>query len=321
MPLPATTSPDEQSHRALLIHNPGAGRKNASADDLIRLLKDAGYEPEHRSPRDVTAEDFAAAADDALIVAAGGDGTVTQVVMEAPAGARVGVIPLGTANNIASSLGIAGRPEQIIAAWPSATTRSIDIWRARGPWGERRFIEGCGVGALARMAHHMDDHAIEGHSPEHEISMARATLAKLLTHTDPVPATLTLDDQTLEGRFLLLEMLNFGAVGPRLPLAWSANPSDGLLEIGYTLEEHYNDFCEWLSDGASPFDKAPVTLLRSKTIHVTWQNARFRIGDGYWPKMGEPEPQGSHEAIIERAATGPHILIPRAMTKPEAWNS
>lgn len=321
MSMPSAPAPDKHHRRVLLIHNPGAGRKSASGDDLVRMLKEAGYEAEHRSPRDVTAQDFAAAVDDAVIVAAGGDGTVTKVVMEAPAEARVGVIPLGTANNIATSLGIAGRPEEIIASWLSATTRTVDIWRARGPWGERRFIEGCGVGALARMAHHMDNHQIEGHSPDHEISMARATLAKILTHGDPVPAKLVLDKETVEGRFLLLEMLNFGAVGPRLPLAWSANPSDGLLEIGYTLEEHYNDFSEWLSDGASPFDQAPVSLLRSRTIHVTWQNARFRIGDDYWPEKGVPEPQATHQAIIERAAAGPRILIPRTIAKPEDWNS
>ena len=320
MSMPATPMSDGQSRRVLLIHNPGAGKKGVSADDLVRMLKEAGYAPEPRSPRDVTAQDFAAS-DMALIVAAGGDGTVTQVVMEAPASARVGVIPLGTANNIANSLGIAGRPEEIIAGWASATTRTVDIWRARGPWGERTFIEGCGVGALARMAHHMDDHEIEGHSPEHEISMARATLAKVLSHSEPVPAKLVFDDGTLEGPFLLLEMLNFGAVGPRLPLAWSANPSDGFLEIGYTLEEHYNDFCEWLSDGASPFTDAPVTLLRSRKIEVTWQNARFRIGDDYWPETGAPEPRAVHQATIDLAGSGPRILIPRSTAKRENWNS
>jgi diacylglycerol kinase family enzyme len=142
-----------------------------------------------------------------------------------------------------------------------------------------------------------------------------------LTHSEPVPAKLTLDDRTFEGRLLLLEMLNFGAVGPRLPLAWSADPSDGLLEIGYTLEEHYNDFCEWLSDGASPFATAPVTLLRSRTVKVTWQNARFRIGDDYWPETGMPEPRATYQATIGLASSGPRVLIPRSTAKPEDWNS
>jgi diacylglycerol kinase family enzyme len=317
MPQPVSDSP---SMRALLIHNPSAGGKSLSCDDLARLLKEAGYETEIRSPKDATADDFAAAREN-LIIAAGGDGTVTTVALAVPVGTRIGVIPLGTANNIANSLGITGRPEEIIAGWSSAAARTVDIWRARGPWGERAFIEGCGVGALARAAHQMDDNEIEGHSPEHEISIARAALAKVLSQSEPVPAKLILDDDTLEGRFLLLEMLNFGAVGPRLPLAWSADPSDGYLEIGYTLEEHYNDFCEWLADGASPLADAPVTLLRSRTIEVTWQSARFRIGDHYWPETGMPEPRAIHQATIDLVSSGPRILVPHRTAKPEDWNS
>lgn len=305
---------------AILVHSSSAGDQRLSADDLVRMLKEAGYETEPRAPGEVSRGDLSSQHAD-LIIAAGGDGTVTKVVIEAPVGAKVGVIPLGTANNIANSLGIGGRPEEIIAGWPAADAKSVDVWRARGPWGEWTFIEGCGVGALARATHRMDDKAIKGHSPEHEISIARAALKETLSHSEPVPATLALDDGTLEGRFLLLEMLNFGAVGPRLPLAWSADPSDGFLEIGYTLEEHYNDFCEWLLDGASPFEAAPVTLLRSRTVAVTWQNARFRIGDRFWPDTGMPEPQSSFEARIERVSAGPHVLVPHHTVKPQDWNS
>lgn len=296
--------------RAVLIHSPSAGSQSITADELVHLLKQAGYDVELRAPKDPDIGNVVRQDAD-LIVAAGGDGTVTKVVLAAPTGARVGIIPLGTANNIANSLGIAGRPEEIIAGWTSAAEKSIDIWRAEGPWGERLFIEGCGVGALTRAAHHMDDKEITGHSPDHEISMARAALRDTLSHNEPVPAQLTWDGGVLEGRFLLLEMLNFGAVGPRLPLAWSADPSDGLLEIGYTLEERYNDFCEWLSDGASPFAAAPVTLLRSRSVELTWQNARFRVGDEYWPETGVSEWQSTHRAAVRLARPGPKVLIQR----------
>lgn len=297
--------------RALLIHSPSAGDQGTTADDLVRMLKEAGYDIEIRAPNDADSDALIRQGAD-LVVAAGGDGTVTKVVLAAPTGARVGIIPLGTANNVANSLGIAGRPEEIIAGWTTAFEKSIDIWLAKGPWGERPFIEGCGIGALTRAAHHMDDKEIAGHSPDHEISIARAALRDTLTHSKPVPARLTLDDGVVEGRFLLIEMLNFGAVGPRLPLAWSADPSDGLLEIGYTLEERYNDFCEWLSDGASPFAEAPVILHRSRTIELTWQNARFRIGDEYWPETGMQEPQATHKASIQLARPGPKVLITRS---------
>jgi diacylglycerol kinase (ATP) len=297
--------------RALLIHSSTAGDHGTSAEDIALLLKEAGYEVEVRSPKDEDCARMVQQGAD-LVVAAGGDGTVTKVVLAAPSRATVGILPLGTANNIANSLGIAGKPGDIISRWSPDSHKTIDIWLAQGPWGERLFIEGCGLGALTRTAHHMDDHEITGHSPDHEISIAREALKKVLSHSQPVSAKLTIDDRTLAGRFLMLEMLNFGAVGPRLPLAWSADPSDGLLEVGYVLEEDYNDFCEWLSNGASPLSAAPVTLHRARMVGVTWQNARFRIGDDYWPDTGMPEPRATHEAAIRFARPGPKILIPRA---------
>jgi hypothetical protein len=111
----------------------------------------------------------------------------------------------------------------------------------------------------------------------------------------------------------MLEMLNFSAVGPRLPLAWSADPSDGRLEVGYALADHYNDLCEWLSGGALPWSAAPVTLRRTRSVHLTWRDARFRIGDDYWPDTGMPEPQACNEAHIRLAGPGPKVLVPRAM--------
>lgn len=295
--------------RAIVVFSQSAGDQSLTAEDLARLLKKSGYEPEFHTPED---SDGLGLPGTDLIVAAGGDGTVTKVVMEAPTGATIGVIPLGTANNIGNSLGIGGRPGDIIAGWRTAGAKTIDIWRCNGPWGERRFIEGCGIGVLTWATHHMDELSLEGYSPDHEISMARAALKEKLAHSRPVSAKVTLDDRTLEGRFLLLEMLNFGAVGPRLPLAWSADPSDGLIEIGTVAEDRYNDFCEWLAAGASPFDASPVTLLRSRTVALEWRDARFRIGDDYWPATGQPVPQGVHHATISLASSGPRLLIPQA---------
>lgn len=295
---------------ALLIHNPTAGAKDSSSDHLADLLEKAGYDVVIQSPKESAyVARIRQGAD--LVVAAGGDGTVTQVALDLAAGALLGIIPLGTANNIANSLGIRGRPEDIIAGLPAATRRNIDVWSAKGPWGDCRFIEGCGIGALTRAAHQMDDLDISSDDPEHQISVARAALLKTLGQNEPVAARMTLDDAVLEGNFLLLEMLNFAAVGPRLALAWSADPSDGLLDIGYALEDSYNDLCEWLSDGGRS-GAAPVKLRRSRVVHLTWQNARFRIGDEYWPETGMPEPRASYDATLRLASQGPTILIPQA---------
>ena len=50
-----------------------------------------------------------------LFIAAGGDGTVAEVIHEAAGtGVPVALLPIGTANNIARSLGIVGDAREII---------------------------------------------------------------------------------------------------------------------------------------------------------------------------------------------------------------
>ena len=62
------------------------------------------------------------------VVAAGGDGTVARAG-RALAGGNIAlaILPLGTANNIASSLGISGSPEEAIAAWQHQRMVRIDV--------------------------------------------------------------------------------------------------------------------------------------------------------------------------------------------------
>lgn len=297
--------------RALLIFNDGAGHKGASESSLREAMAEHGIEAEWLPSKEIKAlPDKLDGVD--LVVAAGGDGTVTKAALSLTAeDPPIAILPFGTANNIANALGIVGDTHEIIASWAKAKPMALDVWRATGPWGKKLFVEGCGLGALTRMAHHMDVNEISGHNSEHEIAIARAALLNTLTHVQPVRATITLDDDAIEGEFLMLEMLNFGMVGPRLPLAWSADPSDGYLEIGYALQDDYNDFCRWLSAGAEPFSAAPITLRRAHKISLRWKDDRFRIGDKYWPPLKEEtEPSGKCEAAIKLAKRKPNLLRP-----------
>src|SRR6266481_1682468 len=84
-----------------------------------------------------------------LVVVAGGDGTVAKVVAAAmPEGPPIAIMPLGTANNIARSLGIEGRPDDIVASWAARKTRPFYPTSVSGPWGTRRLSEGIGFGAF-----------------------------------------------------------------------------------------------------------------------------------------------------------------------------
>lgn len=297
--------------RVVLVHNQKAGEGKVQKKDLRALLEKAGHDVVRAKPG--TREFHEALEDAKLVVAAGGDGAVTKTALALRStDPPMAILPLGTANNIARALGIAGDPEDAIKSWKSTKKRDIDVWIAKGPWGERRFIEGCGLGALTRMAHHMDSKSIRAKTAKEEIALARAKLLAMLRRSRPVAVTATLDDQAVEGKFLLFEALNFSSVGPRLSLSWAADPSDGFLDVGYAREDEYDALCKWLEDGAPHEDPAPIALRRGKAMTLSWRNARFRIGDSYWPAMEEPEPRAVKAVTIERAKDGPRVLVPEA---------
>ena len=296
--------------RIVLVHNRKAGKGKVQKKDLHTMLEKAGCDIVRAKPG---SKKFHKALEDAkLVVAAGGDGAVTKVALALRStDPPIAILPLGTANNIARALGVPTDPEKAIGAWKAADQKEIDVWIAKGPWGERRFIEGCGLGALTRMAHHMDKQSITAKTVKDEIAIARAKLLNMLRRSKPVAAAATLDDQEIEGKFLLLEALNFSSVGPRLSLSWAADPSDGFLDVGYARESEYDALCKWLEGGASPDDPAPIALRRGKSMTLSWKGARFRIGDGYWPDMEEAEPREVKDVTIGRAKDGPKVLVPK----------
>jgi diacylglycerol kinase (ATP) len=82
-----------------------------------------------------------------IIVAAGGDGTINEVVNGmGMSGAALGILPLGTVNVFAQELCI---PRRIDAAWhviQAGTRRTIDLARAEAGATTRYFVQLAGVG-------------------------------------------------------------------------------------------------------------------------------------------------------------------------------
>lgn len=89
-----------------------------------------------------------------LVVAAGGDGTIAEVANGmAGSTARLGVIPLGTANVLAHELHLPFAPRAVAAAL--AFGRTCLLWPgvAEGPDGHRLFVQMLGVGLDAQVVH------------------------------------------------------------------------------------------------------------------------------------------------------------------------
>src|SRR5262245_49663525 len=87
---------------------------------LRRAFEAAGHELLYATERDT---DFERELDDSteLVVAAGGDGTVRRAARALLGrGIPLAILPCGTANNVAISLGIEGELSQLIAGWDRA---------------------------------------------------------------------------------------------------------------------------------------------------------------------------------------------------------
>ena len=83
-----------------------------------------------------------------LVIAAGGDGTIHAVGSGLIGGeSTLGIIPLGTMNNLAHSLGIPSSVEAACAVLAGGQTRTIDV----GQINEQTFLEVAGIGFEASL--------------------------------------------------------------------------------------------------------------------------------------------------------------------------
>ena len=272
--------------RVTLIHNPSAGEGNSSADELMEWLADAGFDTRYQSTDE---DDWKSVLKKPaeFIIAAGGDGTVTKVATALPPDALLAILPLGTANNLATSFGIHGATRRLIASLPKLKPRPFDLWRAAGPWGEETMIEGSGIGAITETGTALHLAADIPIDPLDKLTLARMVMKNLVTRLRPFELRAEADGKVIEGSFLAFEVMNIGLAGPQLSLCGKARSDDGQLDIAVVRTEERDEFAEWLAGGAKKsWRKAP--LLRCRSLELTWHGERLRLTDGIvWPAEGE----------------------------------
>ncbi|HSK38134.1 MAG TPA: diacylglycerol kinase family protein [Arenibaculum sp.] len=288
--------------RLTVIHNPTAGSGKPSADGLTETLKAHGHDLRYRSSRD---PDFPAVlvepAD--LVVVAGGDGTVSKVVAQLPdRNTPVAILPLGTANNIAMSLGIEGTLDDIVAGWRIAGIRRLDVGAAFGPWGRRSFVEAVGIGALARATARMEAADIEAGGAG-KLHLGRSMFREALAEAEPEDLGVVVDGRALPGDLLLVEVMNIGYVGPNLLLAPSADPGDGYLDVVHVRANRRAEMLEWLDsvEGRMP----PLVVLRGRRVSIAWRGAPLLLGDDFLPV-----PEHAENVTVETDPEGLPVLVP-----------
>ena len=280
-----------------LIHNPDAGdEKQSSADALLELIDWAGHTVSYQSSKD---EDWPNALEKPcdIVAVAGGDGIVGAVAKKLiDRHAPIAVLPMGTANNIATTLGLIDKPlKELVAAWPTARRVKFDVGEANGPWNTKHFIEGLGMGLFTETMYRLDatNNVDLAHvsDTENKVKSVLEILRERLPSFTPIPLQIALDGRDMSGEYILVEVMNTSYIGPNLCLAPHANPSDGLLDIVTVAREERENLLQCLSyciEGKQPYPN--LTLRKAHELKIAWDGFTVHIDDEVWPATASEFP-------------------------------
>lgn len=271
--------------RALLVHNPTSGEGEHSKEELIDRLSAAELDVTYCSTK---SPDFfkECRKPTELVVIAGGDGTVRKTATQlGNSKTQIVILSVGTANNVARSLGIPRRISDIADYLRSAIRRRVDIGLARGPWGTKSFVEAAGCGALAATTAAKPDADTDRRE---RLLDGRRAFFDALKSAEPFKASIRADEREMDGNWLAIEVLNHSYSGSGLLLAPGADPGDGKFDLFCIGEEQRSDMLDWLAapDSLEP----PVETVLCKQISFEWDGRQpLRLDDRLQaaPKKGK----------------------------------
>ena len=204
-----------------------------------------------------------------LIVAAGGDGTVATVAtISARTSIPMGILPLGTANNIAKSLGLGDDVQRLVAGWNHARRVPLDLGHARAGAKHWVVVEGLGCGLIpAGIAAAERGLASSNAHPAVELSAAVEIFYDVLKRLEPVRRTITIDGKPISEPLLMLEILNMSSVGPNLVLAPDASALDGKFDVVLAGPEHRSELLAYLESRIRKTERR-LSLPSYRACHV-----------------------------------------------------
>lgn len=215
--------------RVLLVHNPAAGSGGHDEKSIVDALRLANFGAKYICTGGEAVESALRTAS-GVIVIAGGDGTISYVLTHlADHSIPIGLIPLGNANNIARSLGIAGTPQELAEQWHIGHVRPFHLMKMESPEYEMRCVEGFGVGPMAEVIE-CRSKGEKAYAADH-IYRGRRALSKIVGKAEPLQISVTIDGEPWKYDLIALEVLSTPFTGPSLPLARGATPGDRLLDV------------------------------------------------------------------------------------------
>jgi diacylglycerol kinase family enzyme len=258
--------------------------------DLVERLQRAGHDVDWTSLKHHRLSDPEVRAFD-LVVAAGGDGSVGRTARQLVGSTvPIAVLPLGTANNLASILD-AGKHDLVdrIEEWSVVPfdAGTVEIHGKR-QW----FFEGFGIGSFAEAAAKLteqDRAGAEHESREAELARDLSALHEQLRTQPPIEAEVHVDGRVTYSSFLMLEVLNIGMIGPNVELAAGVDPSDGFLDVVLIDESEGKRVTKYLEGFKNSERPAPpLTAIHAREIRIKLASSALAHLDGETMELPSP---------------------------------
>ncbi|RUT30480.1 diacylglycerol kinase [Paenibacillus zeisoli] len=259
--------------KARLIYNPSSGREEMRRllPDVLHRLDRAGIETScfaTEGEGDATRE-----AGDAvergydIIIAAGGDGTLNEVV-NGMAGREnlppLGVFPLGTTNDFARAMGISKRWEEYCDLVIENKTRYIDIGRVNG----RHFVNIAGGGSLTELTYEVPSRL---KTRIGQLAYYMKGIEKVAS-LSPTELVIKAEGQPqMHGEFMLFLIANSNSVGGFEKLAPGAVIDDGLFDVIAVKKCNLGEFLRLLTLAlrGEHFNDPHVVYFKTNRMEVT----------------------------------------------------
>jgi YegS/Rv2252/BmrU family lipid kinase len=253
--------------RALLIVNPGAGKRHAKNGDLAectRLLTAAGFDIDLREtgtdgPSSADLAKTAIAEGFRVVLVAGGDGTVAPAAIALlETEVTLGVLPFGSYMNIANGLGIPLEPIEAARVIAKRNVKRSDVGEVAG----KVFFETCGIGIDADMfgAARLAERGRWGLAFRRIMRWATANSYRV---------EITVDGKTERHRVLQVLIVNSPYYGWALPIVPHADMTDGQLDVAIFPRKGRIELLGWMAEiWHTGRPGKPPRVLRGKVIEI-----------------------------------------------------
>ena len=278
-------SSDGELKPARLIFNPSSGRD--AEDNAARLAKlvnnlrahgieaKVGLKTSGAAARDLARK--AVKSGDPLVIVAGGDGTIGDVAAELIGKDIVlGIVPTGTMNNVARSLGVPLDIEGACALIGMGTTRHIDMGRITTSAGTdaEYFLECAGVGLSAIVA--AGGQALV----KRRWNLVPRALRKFF-EAKPGKIIVELDDTVVEATTRIITVSNAPLMGNKMLAVPGGKMDDGLLDVqvydGMDMAALAKHFKAASSDSPEDLKTYRASKVRIKSAEPIPANADMNI--------------------------------------------